>query len=159
MQASFSFPSASQHQLMESAHGRLFSGDTSIIDDVASSNTNSINLWLRTDSSFLQVLHNVLKAPEHLQYQLAFLSHELREIFAAAPLPSSVASALSGGTELDSKRKAIEGSCPICFIDFSPDTEQILYCKATCGNNVHETCFEVRILLLIYVFHPLFHLP
>ena len=85
------------------------------------------------------VLHNVLKAPEHLQYQLAFLSSELREIFAAAPAPASSSSASS---DAPSNRKEISGDCPICFTEFEPETDEIVWCKAACGNNIHQTCFE-----------------
>ena len=89
------------------------------------------------------VLHNVLKAPEHLQYQLAFLSSELQTIFAAAPSP--IASASSSDETDDSggaKRRQIDGDCPICFTPFEPETESIVYCKAACGNNIHADCFE-----------------
>ncbi|KAK3171139.1 hypothetical protein OEA41_003223 [Lepraria neglecta] len=86
------------------------------------------------------VLHNVLKAPEHLQYQLAFLSSELREIFAAAPTPAS--SETSADADSPSNRKEVSGNCPICFTEFEPETEEIVWCKAACGNNLHKTCFE-----------------
>ncbi|KAI4129207.1 MAG: hypothetical protein LQ338_002366 [Usnochroma carphineum] len=85
------------------------------------------------------VLHNVLKAPEHLQYQLSFLSSELREIFAQAPTPVEKA---SGKEEVDGKRKEIAGDCPICFMEFEPEKEEIVWCKAACGNNIHKHCFE-----------------
>ncbi|EOD50767.1 putative ring finger domain protein [Neofusicoccum parvum UCRNP2] len=85
----------------------------------------------------IYVLIRVLKAPEHLQYQLAFISSELQEIFSKAPpIPSEE----SG--EKDGKRKPIEGDCPICCEDFEPGSEEIVYCKAACGNNVHKACFE-----------------
>ncbi|KAL1977972.1 hypothetical protein VTN31DRAFT_831 [Thermomyces dupontii] len=85
------------------------------------------------------VLVNVLKAPEHLRYQLAFLSSELREIFAKAP-PADPG---PGQTEQESNnRKPIEGDCPICFMEFSPQSEEIIYCRTSCGNNVHKACFE-----------------
>lgn len=85
------------------------------------------------------VLHNVLKAPEHLQYQLAFLSSELREIFSQAPLPASSATAAPSAP---SNRKEIAGDCPICFMEFEPESEEIVWCKAACGNNIHKHCFE-----------------
>lgn len=85
------------------------------------------------------VLVNVLKAPEHLRYQLAFLSSELREIFAKAP-PADPG---EGQTEKESNnRKPIEGDCPICFMEFNPQSEEIIYCRTSCGNNVHKNCFE-----------------
>ncbi|KAL2223450.1 RING finger domain protein [Thermoascus aurantiacus ATCC 26904] len=87
----------------------------------------------------IYVLVNVLKAPEHLQYQLAFLTSELREIFQRAPInPKDNASS----DDNSSKRKPIEGDCPICFMEFDPKTEDIVWCKAACGNNVHKTCFQ-----------------
>ncbi|KAL2055588.1 hypothetical protein ABVK25_004396 [Lepraria finkii] len=86
------------------------------------------------------VLHNVLKVPEHLQYQLAFLSSELREIFAAAPTPAS--SETSANADAPSNRKEVSGNCPICFTEFEPETEEIAWCKAACGNNLHKICFE-----------------
>lgn len=86
------------------------------------------------------VLHNVLKAPEHLQYQLAFLSSELREILARAPAP--IESADKGRDDGDGRRKEIIGDCPICFMEFEPEKEEIVWCKAACGNNIHKHCFE-----------------
>ncbi|KAF4538981.1 Ring finger domain protein [Lasiodiplodia theobromae] len=84
----------------------------------------------------IYVLIRVLKAPPQLQYQLAFVSSELRDIFSAAPpIPS-------GDTgDKDSGRKAVEGDCPICCEEFD-DSEEIVWCKAACGNNVHKSCFE-----------------
>lgn len=87
-------------------------------------------------------MHNVLKAPEYLQYQLAFLSSvsitfvtipsnrtencpnlkELREIFAAAPAPVSSETSF----EAPSNRKEVSGDCPICFTEFDPSTEDIV---------------------------------
>ena len=86
----------------------------------------------------IYVLARVLRVPQHLEYQLAFLSSELRQIFAhAPPLPSEQAG------EKDGNRKPVEGECPICSEDFEPEnSEEIVYCKAACGNNVHKSCFE-----------------
>lgn len=86
------------------------------------------------------VLARVLRAPAELQYQLAFISYELREIFAKAPpLPSETAEQETH----DGNRKPLEGECPICSEDFDPKSpEAIVYCKAACGNNVHKTCFQ-----------------
>ncbi|MCJ1468642.1 hypothetical protein MMC07_007271 [Pseudocyphellaria aurata] len=88
----------------------------------------------------IYVLHNVLKAPAHLEYQLAFISPELREIFSHAPqLPSYEESDSSGQSN---NRKEISGDCPICFTEFEPGREEIVWCKAACGNNIHKTCFQ-----------------
>ncbi|CRG85488.1 hypothetical protein PISL3812_02542 [Talaromyces islandicus] len=87
------------------------------------------------------VLVNVLKAREDLQYQLAFLSSELQEIFESAP-PIKPAGISSVDTDDPGHRKPIEGDCPICFMEFDAQNEQIVWCKAACGNNIHKTCFN-----------------
>ncbi|KAI9680577.1 MAG: hypothetical protein M1817_004017 [Caeruleum heppii] len=90
----------------------------------------------------IYVLVNVLKAPQHLQYQVALLSTELREIFANAP---AAPGARPGGPIDDERaghRKPVEGDCPICVLEFEPDKEEIVWCKAACGNNIHKECFQ-----------------
>ncbi|OAL70754.1 hypothetical protein A7D00_5082 [Trichophyton violaceum] len=85
------------------------------------------------------VLYHVLRAHEHLRYQLAFLSSELREIFENAPQnPAEAAS--TGNTK--GVRKEIDGDCPICFMPLEAENESIVWCKAACGNNVHQACFQ-----------------
>ena len=80
----------------------------------------------------------VLKAPEHIGYQLALTSSELRDLFKnAAPIPAADAEAASS----DGNRKLIEGECPICYTDFD-EKEAVVYCKAACGNNVHKDCMN-----------------
>lgn len=38
-------------------------------------------------------------------------------------------------------RKPINGEdCPICLEPMDETTDSIIWCKNTCGNNVHETC-------------------
>ena len=88
------------------------------------------------------VLSRVLRVPADLEYQLAFISAELRDIFAKAPpLPSETAERNDDG---DGKRKPIEGECPICSEDFEPESkESIVYCKSACGNNIHAQCFKM----------------
>jgi hypothetical protein len=85
------------------------------------------------------VLSRVLRAPAELEYQLAFISSELKDIFARAPpLPSETAE----NDGKDGNRKPVEGECPICCNDFEPESsETIVYCKAACGNNIHKDCF------------------
>ncbi|KAL2837669.1 hypothetical protein BJX68DRAFT_272964 [Aspergillus pseudodeflectus] len=86
------------------------------------------------------VLVKVLKAPIHLQYQLAFLSTELSEIYENSPLRHVKEKAEE--SETDGKRKPVEGDCPICFMEFEPGKENIIWCRAACGNNVHANCFQ-----------------
>lgn len=84
-------------------------------------------------------LHTVLKAPDHLQYQLAYLSSELREIFTKAPpIPTNV----SSSTDVGGNRKPVEGECPICYFDFDEGHNELVWCKAACGNNMHKGCFD-----------------
>jgi hypothetical protein len=80
----------------------------------------------------------VLKAPEHIGYQLALTPTELRSLLAnSVPIPTADASAESS----DGNRKPIEGECPICYCEFADaEKNNIAYCKAACGNNVHKGC-------------------
>ncbi|OJJ03760.1 hypothetical protein ASPVEDRAFT_43266 [Aspergillus versicolor CBS 583.65] len=86
------------------------------------------------------VLAKVLKAPAELQYQLAFLSSEIREIYDNSPL-RNVKDKVEDH-ETDGNRKPVEGECPICFMEFNPSEEEIVWCRAACGNNIHKTCFQ-----------------
>lgn len=90
-------------------------------------------------TSLNQVLSRVLRAPFNLVYQLALLTTELREIFGNAP-PIDTGDR-SGGEKHDKIRKSLEDDCPICFSPYE-DAEEIVYCRATCGNNIHKECFE-----------------
>lgn len=84
-------------------------------------------------------LHTVLKAPDHLQYQLAFLPSELREIFAnSPPIPTEKSSSSDRG----GRRAPVEGDCPICYMDLDETVNEIVWCKRACGNNVHKSCFQ-----------------
>jgi hypothetical protein len=83
-------------------------------------------------------LHTVLKAPQNLVYQLAYLSSELREIFSGAPaIPTNT----SRSSDTDGNRKPIEGECPICYQDYEPEKNELVWCKAACGQNIHKSCF------------------
>lgn len=90
-----------------------------------------------------------MKARADLAYQLAFLSTELAEIFASAPASpqsanSSDPASPSLNTDTGGKRKPIEGDCPVCVMEFEEGEkdEDILWCKAACGQNIHKSCFE-----------------
>jgi hypothetical protein len=94
------------------------------------------------------VLARVLRARYELVYQLALLGSELREIFANAPLSSSLAGDDcdgGGGGSGGGNRKPVEGDCPICFCEMEvagSGAEAIVWCRAACGQNVHKGCFE-----------------
>ncbi|KAF2441424.1 hypothetical protein P171DRAFT_434126 [Karstenula rhodostoma CBS 690.94] len=92
----------------------------------------------------IYVMLRVLKAPENIAYQLALTSSELRDLFRhAPPIPSADSGTDDGNeAEMDGNRKKIEGECPICYCDFEPGKEPIVYCKAACGNNVHKSCMQ-----------------
>ncbi|KPM45935.1 hypothetical protein AK830_g617 [Neonectria ditissima] len=87
-----------------------------------------------------QVLKRVLDAPFEMVYQLALLSSELRAIFAAAPPISGSGAAQK--TESD-KRKPVEGDCPICYCELDGGSEGVVWCRAACGQNIHEHCFKM----------------
>jgi len=92
----------------------------------------------------IYVMLRVLKVPENIGYQLALVSSELRDIFKnAPPIPNAASgSADDADGETDHNRKKIEGECPICYTDFEPKSDDIVYCKASCGNNVHKECMR-----------------
>jgi hypothetical protein len=86
----------------------------------------------------LYVMAKVLRAKYDYVYQLALLGNELREIFEnAGPIPSE-----DGGEQEDKNRKPIEGECPICYEALEKD-EAIIYCRASCGQNMHKACLEM----------------
>ncbi|KAF2174408.1 hypothetical protein K469DRAFT_712944, partial [Zopfia rhizophila CBS 207.26] len=81
-----------------------------------------------------------LKAREELACRMAFTSAQLRDLFEhAPPIPSIDIEELA---TTDEKRKPIEDDCPICCMEFKPEKEAIVYCKAACGNNIHKQCFD-----------------
>ncbi|KAK6005586.1 hypothetical protein QM012_007228 [Aureobasidium pullulans] len=87
----------------------------------------------------IYVLLKVLKVSEPLNYQAAFLTSELEEIFAhAGPLPAETVDT----EDKDGKRKPIEGDCPICCEELSQEKEAVVWCQAACGNNLHKSCFD-----------------
>lgn len=82
----------------------------------------------------------ILKAPNDLVCQRAFLRVELEEMFANAPVSQDlnfdVKSAHPG------VRKPTEDcECPICMNEFSKD-EPIVWCMSACGQNIHAECFN-----------------
>lgn len=85
-------------------------------------------------------MKKVLNAPFNLTYQLALLSSELRDIFASAPPIESPEAAAEDGD--GGQRKPIEGDCPICFSGLSEEREAVVWCRAECGQNMHQECFE-----------------
>lgn len=86
----------------------------------------------------IYVLARVLKARDDLVYQLALTENELRSIFATAPKPEMANE--SDQAKDEDGRKPLEGDCPICFCEFE-DGEEVVWCRAACGNNVHQSCF------------------
>lgn len=87
----------------------------------------------------IYVLARVLRAKSEYTYQLALLSTELREIFARAP---PIMDESGAGGEKDKNRKAVDGDCSICFEEMEGDKEELVWCRAACGQNIHKQCFE-----------------
>lgn len=67
-----------------------------------------------------------------------FCPQELEDIYQGSSLSREQPKAEGN----DGKRKAIEGDCPICFMEFEPANEEIVWCRAACGNNIHKICFD-----------------
>lgn len=91
----------------------------------------------------IYVMLRVLKAPEHLAYQLALTTAELREVIKNAPaIPGVETDPTDAAGEQDGNRKPIEGECPICYDELDASKDSIVYCKSACGNNVHKDCMQ-----------------
>ena len=92
-------------------------------------------------------LNTVLRAPAHLVYQLALLDAELEEIFSKAPpIPTDTVSDAEADPNVKSTRKPVEADseCPICYMALMEpgEKEELVWCKAACGNNLHKSCFD-----------------
>ncbi|KAH7094682.1 hypothetical protein FB567DRAFT_430261 [Paraphoma chrysanthemicola] len=91
----------------------------------------------------IYVMLRVLKAREDVAYQLALTSAELRETLKnAPPIPGVETDPTDAHGEQDGNRKPIEGECPICYDELEAGKDAIVYCKASCGNNVHKDCMQ-----------------
>jgi hypothetical protein len=91
----------------------------------------------------IYVMLRVLKAREEIAYQVALTTVELREVLKnAPPIPGVETDPTDAQGEQDGNRKPIEGECPICYDDLEPGKDAIVYCKASCGNNVHKDCMQ-----------------
>lgn len=85
-------------------------------------------------------LHIVLKASHELACQTALLACELQSIFANAPVTTEINFKLAEQAH-PGVRKPLEGNdCPVCMFEFEPE-EKVVWCKAACGQNIHEDCF------------------
>ncbi|KAH9070539.1 hypothetical protein Ae201684P_002896 [Aphanomyces euteiches] len=98
-----------------------------------------------------------VNASSPLVFQKALLTSELRVIFESASRvdPRVVANhqviahykaAMNGESleqeEVRVEQKSLEGTdCPICFEDLA-DGRPVVWCKAQCGNNIHNECFD-----------------
>ncbi|KAF3036932.1 hypothetical protein E8E12_005712 [Didymella heteroderae] len=92
----------------------------------------------------IYIMLRVLKAREEIAYQLALTDTELRELIKNAPLIPGVETDGNDkpGEEQDGNRKPIDGECPICYDELDLKKDDIVYCKTSCGNNVHKACMQ-----------------
>lgn len=88
------------------------------------------------------MLSRVLRADFKYVYQLALLKSELEEIFARAPPIQNTDAGAASTPADDEKRKPIEGDCSVCYSEFEPAKEKIVWCRAACGQNFHQKCFD-----------------
>lgn len=90
------------------------------------------------------IMLRVLKAREDVAYQLALTGIELRELIKNAPLIPGIETDGNDkpGEEQDGNRKPVEGECPICYDELDSKNDEIVYCKTSCGNNVHKACMQ-----------------
>jgi len=100
----------------------------------------------------LKVYH--LSTSDPRVYQKAFLSTELTDIFdhyggtnglmADATVTEKYLELISEGKVRRKKmvpQKLIEGDCPICC-EKMKTSDNVIYCKYGCGNNVHKDCYD-----------------
>ena len=69
----------------------------------------------------------------------------LESIFANAPVtraPDEHGHEDDSESLHDGTRKPIEGECPICVFPMEAGEEQLVWCKAACGQNFHKECFD-----------------
>jgi hypothetical protein len=98
---------------------------------------------------YLRILKVNLKT---FEFKRKYTTEEIEKMLQnAAPDPSALADETlkkfydedkSEVIETESKitRKEIEGECPICYEEFG--SEELVWCKTTCGNNIHKDCFD-----------------
>ncbi|KAF8248331.1 hypothetical protein K440DRAFT_583555 [Wilcoxina mikolae CBS 423.85] len=90
-----------------------------------------------TCKHILYILSKVLKAREGLVYQAGLLNSELSEIFTGAPRGEEKGKGEGGRKPLG------QDDCPICYSGFREgEGEEVTWCKAMCGTNVHKGCFD-----------------
>jgi hypothetical protein len=105
---------------------------------------NSVSCTVADNTDALII---ILKAPMYMCYQLAFMADELASIFANAPVTQAPSAEHSHEMRVEDeslyngKRKPIEGDCPICVFEMEAG-EEIVWCKAACGQNFHKECFD-----------------
>lgn len=86
-----------------------------------------------------QVLSKVLNAPFDFIFQLALLSSELRDIFRSAP-------PILTPEEARKRRKPESDDCQICFSSLR--ARPVVWCRAGCGQSLHEACLAKWALTL-----------
>ena len=64
------------------------------------------------------------------EYPNDLTQQRLIEIFEKNPIPG-----------YSSERKQIDGPCGICYEQLSKEETRVVWCRARCGNNLHESCF------------------
>ncbi|KAI5813942.1 hypothetical protein BZA77DRAFT_250886, partial [Pyronema omphalodes] len=96
-----------------------------------------------TCKHLLYIMARVLGAREELVYQAGLTREELEEIFSRAGTRGTGVGEILGSL-VHRKPISAEDPCPICFSEITTEeleNEELLYCKAQCGANVHKECF------------------
>lgn len=94
----------------------------------------------------LYIKMHVFKITGTLLYQLAYLSTELHQIFANAPpaqLPLISHNPIEDEKIYNGKHKAAEGDCPVCYMEVEEGNHDLVWCKGSCGKNVHSECINI----------------
>lgn len=56
--------------------------------------------------------------------------------------PASLDPVSTKEADESSHRRPVEGPCPVCFGDLETSTEEVIWCKAACGKNLHKSCWD-----------------
>jgi len=108
--------------------------------------TSPASIEPSTDSYLLDdvVEADDVDAAEQCRWQNSLTTNQLRYIFKYASPPYPAAGQSQDGSAADdaSRRRPIEGDCGVCCEELDEEVEDIVYCKAACGNNLHKSCFD-----------------
>lgn len=86
--------------------------------------------------------------PDAIEWELdndadALIREQARDIPQSCYVPRKLLDEVLPERRQEVPQRPITGeSCPVCFDDFEPEHDEILYCRYQCGHNIHRDCYE-----------------